>query len=108
ATYVSARPLHWLLKRAPTPSQIRHRRALVSELAGLPLLREKLLLYSMHATAEIGGQWQSGRLLQWINRHAASRRLFPALIILCCLAAVNIVLFSLFAAGILPAYWLIT
>jgi hypothetical protein len=62
----------------------------------------------MRATEEIGGQWQSGRLLKWINRHAASRWLLPALIILCCLAAVNIALFSLFAAGILPAYWAIS
>jgi hypothetical protein len=101
----SHRLLEWLLNTEPDPGQIGKRQALVAELAGLTLFREKLLLLSMRATEEIGGQWQSGRLLQWINRHAASRWLLPALIMLCCLAAVNIALFSLFVAGILPAYW---
>jgi hypothetical protein len=104
----SHRLLDWLLNTDPDPEQISKRQALVVELSRLTLFREKLLLHSTRATEEIGGQWQSGRLLQWINRHEASRWLLPALIALCCLAVLNIGLFSLFVAKILPAYWLIS
>lgn len=101
----SDRLLEWLLNTVPDLQEIGKRQAMVRELAGLTLFREKLLLYSMQAAQEIGGQWQSGRLLQWLNRHAESRWLFPALITLCGLALVNVASFSLFAAGVLPGYW---
>ena len=104
----SHRLLDWLLNTDPAPEQISKRQALVAELSGLTLFREKLLLHSTRATEEIGGRWQSGRLLQWINRHEASRWLLPALIALCCLAVLNIGLFSMFVAKILPAYWVIS
>jgi hypothetical protein len=104
----SDRLLEWLLNTIPDPAEIQRRQALVTELARLTLFREKLLLYSMQATQEIGGHWESGRLLQWINRHATSRWFLPALLILCYLAIVNVALFVLFYYGLLPGYFVIT
>ena len=97
----------WLLAEQPDPEQIARRQALVREIIPLTGFRDRLALAAMLAApAREGGKWDGERLTRWLQTGAGIPAVStPALLALLGLAALNVALFVLSAAGILPPLW---
>jgi hypothetical protein len=104
----SKRLHEWLSDSDPELSVILERQALVQEISQLPLFRDKLILYSAITRGSIGKQWDGKALLSWLQTENAHSSLRPTLLILGLLSVVNIILFALNNAGIIPPLWVIT
>ncbi len=108
----SRRLRSWLLNTIPDPSTIKRRQALVRELAGHSLFRDKLQLYSAIAGKKARGvdelnqeQWESNVLVNWVQRDTANASLLPVVWLLTFLAAANIALVVLSSLEVAPAVW---
>lgn len=97
----------WLLADGPDPQQIDRRQALVREIMPLTGFRDRLALAAALAVpARGGGKWDGDRLLNWLQTDTDTIAVrTPALLGLLGLAALNVALFALSAAGVLPPLW---
>jgi len=112
----SQRLRSWLLNTTPDPLTIRKRQALVQELSGHSLFRDKLQLLSaiagQHARSKASkegqwgdGQWESNILVDWIQ-HSVPRGSLPRTVwLLALLAALNITLIVLASFDLAPPLW---
>ena len=96
----------WLLEPSLSVKEIEARQALVRELAPRRLFRERLGIEARRA-AQAEGPWDERPLLRWLQKHPP-RPLGRVVLGLAMLAPLNVVLLALYAAGGLPAYWLLT
>ncbi len=107
----------WLLNFRPDADQIEHRQALVRELKDHSVFRDKLQMLSAVARLSTAGptsprsgsaHWNSGILVNWIERAARHGSLFPTVLLLSALSIVNIVCVVLAALDVIPPIWPIT
>ncbi len=93
----------WLLCTHPKPEDIKHRQKLVGELAELTRFRDKLKLTSYRINEQ---QFDGEKLTLWLKKSAL--RILPRWILplLSILAAVDIILFSLYYLQLIPAVWI--
>ncbi|NUM44559.1 MAG: hypothetical protein HUU38_07610, partial [Anaerolineales bacterium] len=100
----------WLLRPDTAPRAIRERQALVRELLPLTGFRTRLGRVSARVRSSDhpwdGHPWDGERLLQWLERHQGGSSLRPALWVLFPFALLNVMLFVLAMAGILPPFWM--
>jgi len=104
----------WLLETHPSPSQTLTRQNQVRELIALPGLRARLaldgaLIAGPFASSQARApRWDGDALIHWLGQTSRAAALRPYLIVLGLLAAANLFLFFLHAAGLLPAWWVLT
>ncbi len=104
----SRRLAGWLLETAPAIEATLRRQALVRELAGQPLFRDRLGLNAGLAMREAGAAWRADMLLSWLNTSQPAAPLAGRLVLLGALAVVNIALGVLANLSFLPPVWLAT
>jgi hypothetical protein len=111
----SRRLARWLLAESPDLEKLETRQGLVRALIERPGLRTQLGLAGELIKAEntrpgqpAADRWDGDAILRWLSQHSEAGSLLPVLVILGLLAAANIVLFALNAAGLLPALWIAT
>ena len=111
----SERLKSWLLSIRPDVELIEHRQALVQELKDQSVFRDKLQLLSALARARTSNpapkgpqHWNSGILVDWIERAAPHGSLLPTILVLSTLSALNIVIITLAALGRIPPIWPLT
>lgn len=97
----------WLATTQPDPQLTSKRQHLVRELSPLSLFRDKLILNATFS-AQNGRRWQADDLQRWLGQHKLPSSIRPWLLLLGVLAALNISLFLLFLADIVPSLWQIT
>ncbi len=102
----SARLADWLLATTHDSKITESRRKLVQELMPLTAFRNRLQLGAILAAGKHKGRWDGGTLLRWLNDTNTTQNMGNSLMILGALSAINIVLFTLFAVGVLPPLWL--
>jgi hypothetical protein len=105
----------WLLEVGPSAQVIERRQALVRELKGHSLFRDRLQLLSAVARAGTVGpargrssRWNSRILVDWIERTTPHSSLLPTILVLSALSAVNIACVTLAALEVIPQIWPIT
>lgn len=98
----SQRLKDWLLEACREPALILERQRIVAELATLPRFRDRLLLHLRVVSAEM---LQGERLLGWLHAPCPAARLKALLAIGAIASAINLALFALYAAGVIPPYW---
>jgi hypothetical protein len=112
----SQRLASWLLNTTPDSQTIHRRQALVQELQGHSLFRDKLQLYSAIASRDskdqapnaLQQQWRSSIVIDWLANPVRQESLLPTVYLLSILAGLNIALFALAAFDLLPHVWPIT
>lgn len=104
----SARLRAWLAAGVPEPDAVAARQAAVRELAGRRLLRDRLRLNAVIASGRSQTRWSGARLVEWLALHAPTGSLTRTMWALTALAAVNITLFALAVADVLPPVWGLT
>ena len=94
---------------------IKHRQALVQELKGHSLFRDKLQLLLAVARINTGPSrsgtsnlWNSNILVDWLKRGERKKSLLPTVILLFVLSGLNIACVVLTGLGVIPAIWPIT
>jgi len=101
----SAMLADWLANDIPDIDQISNRQAVVNELAGFPRFRKRLaLLFRMISKEPL----DDVKLLGWLQAPFPGRMLNRVLPIATLLVAINIGLFCMNIAGVLPAYWVLS
>ena len=100
----------WLLNARPDAQLIENRQALVEELKGHAVFRDKLQLLSAIARLNTGpskrqGLWNSSLLVQWISRDERKGSLLPTVILLAVLSTLNITCVVLASFHLLPQIW---
>jgi len=85
-----------------------NRQSLVSELVSLRHFRDRLTLDVRLMMGTSGRRWETGQVSKWFGQPDSSGRLRTALLTAILLALVNITLFLLDAANVLPALWQFT
>jgi hypothetical protein len=95
----------WLTNDTPDVEQISVRQAVISDLAGLPRFRKRLALLFWMISKE---PLDDVKLLGWLQAPFPGQMLNRVLPVATLLGMVNIGLFYLNIAGILPAYWVLT
>ncbi|MCP4362936.1 MAG: hypothetical protein GY796_33440 [Chloroflexi bacterium] len=101
----SQRLRDWLLHTDPNPQMIARRQALVGELQGLTHFRDRLALQATLVTQS--DRFSGQTMADWLEETSDPQAVRPLLIGLASLAFINISLFLLGMAGILPNVWLI-
>lgn len=116
----SERLKSWLLNSEPDVLTIEKRQSLVRELQGQSLFRDKLQLVSAVASQEatsrtnkpgqrsqsaLFSRMDSDKLVGWITGGVASESLRSLVLLLSCLAALNIALIILAFLGFVPHVW---
>jgi hypothetical protein len=113
----SERLKSWLLNARPNAELIEHRQALVQELKGHSLFRDKLQLLSAVARSETGPArpgsgtshlWNSSILITWLQRSKRRSSLLPTLMLLFVLSGLNIACIVLAILNVIPQVWPIT
>jgi hypothetical protein len=108
----SLRLREWLAAASADPGETLERQAIVCELAPLPLFRDKLILCGKLSAVDkpgsADGRWSEERLMTWLRQHALPHSLRRWLLVLAGLAALNVVFFVLYAAGVAPPLWRIS
>jgi len=114
----SQRLRSWLLNNRPDARAIEQRQALVRELEGLSIFRDKLQLHSAIAGIQARSaqrarqlqldQWDSHALVAWIAHELPQESLRSTVILLGILAALNIILLILASLDLTPHLWPIT
>ncbi len=104
----SRRLREWLAAERPDPDRIRARQAAVRELLPFTPFRDRLTLRALLASDGTGWRWESARLLDWVRVHAPARLPGAVLALLTAFAAVNVALFLLHQAGMIPPVWGLT
>ncbi|MCU1268132.1 MAG: hypothetical protein JWM21_4450 [Acidobacteria bacterium] len=111
----SERLRSWLLNTTPDALAIKNRQALVKELTGHSLFRDKLQLFSAIAgqdarrkkgqSAGQSDQWESNILVDWIQHTVPRDSLLSTVRALALLAVLNITLLVLNLFELVPAVW---
>ena len=101
----SYRLASWLTTATPDPQEIAARQSVVRELAGLPRFRNRLKLIFRQLSRE---PLDGDQLLGWLQTPLPEERLRQVLPWATLLSTVNVVLFVLFAASLLPPFWIIS
>jgi hypothetical protein len=101
----SARLRTWLLQPILDATQIHARQERVRELVPLAAFRDHLALCGTLVARTPGARWEGEHVLAWLQRHTAPPSLARWVVLLGLLAAINIVLMSLHALAVLPAWW---
>lgn len=91
----------WLLPLQPDLQASQQRQQLVSELALHPTFRDKLTLYSRLSTERRRKGFDTTLLRDWLSKTAPTNKVDRSLAIVAALAGLNVVLFGLFALGLL-------
>jgi MutS domain V len=113
----SERLKSWLLNVRPDSQLIKHRQALVCELKGHSLFRDKLQLLSAFARISTGSTqprsgasnlWNSRVLVDWLERSRPKSSLIPILILLFILSGLNIASIVLAIFDVIPQIWPLT
>jgi ABC-type multidrug transport system fused ATPase/permease subunit len=113
----SERLKSWLLEVRPNLPLIEHRQRLVRELKNHSLFRDKLQLLSAVARIHTAGpaqprsrasHWNSRILVEWIERTTPPSSLFPAILVLLALSALNLVVITLSALDAITPFWPLT
>jgi hypothetical protein len=107
----SERLRSWLLSPRPDAALIKRRQALVRELKAHYTFRDKLQLLSAVARLNTGRRnnlWNSRILVEWIARDERKGSLFPTVVVLCVLSALNILCVVLASLQLIPPIWPIT
>lgn len=104
----SQRLCDWLLETRPDRATIVQRQAFVKELMSLHAFRDELNLNARLIRGEPGEKWPGNRLLNWLEEQLDHPLLGKVLLILIPLALVNMSLGVLNAAGVLPAWWVVS
>ncbi|HKP83808.1 MAG TPA: hypothetical protein VJT69_17465, partial [Pyrinomonadaceae bacterium] len=106
----SERLKSWLLSTRPDADLIKHRQALVRELKGHYVFRDKLQLLSAVARLNTGNRdlWNSKILIDWLARDERKSSLLPTVVYLSILSALNIVCVVLGSFQLIPRIWPIT
>ena len=107
----SERLKSWLLSARPDAQLIKYRQALVRELKGHYVFRDKLQLLSAVARVNMGrrtGLWNSKILINWLARDERRSSLLPTVIYLSILSALNIICVVLASLKLIPPIWPIT
>jgi MutS domain V len=111
----SERLKSWLLSVRPDPQLIEQRQALVTELKGHSLFRDKLQLLSAVAQSNTGPTksgastlWNSRILIDWIERTKPGGSLLPIVILLFVLSTLNLTCIVLASLEVIPQIWPIT
>ncbi len=102
----SRRLREWLLTTLPNARQIEKRQSLIRAMRPLVLFRDKLTLAARIATGGREQRIQGWRVQAWFNQNPPVESLRPVVTLAAGLAALNIVLFLLYAGGMLPPLWL--
>jgi len=95
----------WLSEASPNLREIQERQGIVRELMTAPRFMDKLLLDFRALSKD---QLRGERLLKWLNVSMPMEKMGWVLTVSTLLAGLNLGLFILNTAGILPAYWLIS
>jgi hypothetical protein len=106
----SERLKSWLLSARPDAQGIQQRQALVHELKGHSVFRDKLQLLSAVARINTGqsrrqSPWNSGKLVEWIERSHPKGSLLPTVVFLFILSTLNIALILLGSFKLIPQVW---
>jgi hypothetical protein len=111
----SERLKSWLLNVRPDLDVIAQRQALVQELKGHSIFRDKLQLLSAVARFNTGPTqpgtshlWNSTILIDWIERTEEKRSLLPTVLFLTALSTLNIACVVLAFFDLIPEIWGIT
>lgn len=104
----SLRLRDWLLQRTPDLHMTRRRQALVHELTPLIRFRDRLILRSLQVTGRVKEQLEGQRLLNWLQRQAASPSLLPLLWVSAALNVLTAVLFLTSLFVVMPQLWLLS
>lgn len=107
----SERLKSWLLSARPDVELTTHRQALVRELKGHYVFRDKLQLLSAVARVNTGrrtGLWNSKILIDWLARDERKGSLLPTVVYLSILSALNIICIVLVSFHLIPPVWPIT
>lgn len=96
---------NWLLITHPQRSEILERQAIVRDLRQLRLFRDKLTLYATRRPADLNKKRHLAPLLDWLQNHPPTDSLQRTLFIAIGFVVLNIALFTLDMAGVLPALW---
>ena len=109
----SERLKSWLRLPRPEAPLIAHRQQLIKELQHLSLFRDKLQLVSAVARTGTGPgrsrnnstHWDSGILVDWIERSKTKASLLPVVVVLMSLAVLNIACVALWVLDLMPRIW---
>ena len=111
----SERLKSWLLSVRPDLHMIEKRQALVQELKGHSLFRDKLQLLSAVARFNIGPTrpgtsrlWNSRILVDWLERTERKSSLLPTVLFLLALSTLNLACLVLAFFNLIPEIWPIT
>lgn len=106
----SERLKSWLLSPRPDAELIKRRQALVRELKGHYVFRDKLQLLSAVARSNTGRRslWNSKMLVDWLARDEHKDSLLPTIVVFSLLSALNIVCIVLASLQLIPPVWPIT
>lgn len=97
----------WLSEPEPDLTRTKRRQALIREMLPLTGFRSRLALLGHRVKEQNRGYWDAKAVLRWLQGEK-KRSLSPVLTVLFGLAAANLTLFFLNAAGVLPPYWMLT
>jgi len=100
-----ARLRTWLLQPVLDAAHIQTRQQRVRELVPLAAFRDHLALCGALVARTPDARWEGEPIRAWLQRHAAPPSLARWVVCLGLLAATNIVLMSLHALAVLPAWW---
>jgi len=101
----SRRLAEWLTDDIPDPHKIISRQAVVHELGELPRFRNRLrLIFRQLSQEPLNGD----KLLDWLQTPADDKKMGRVLPWGTLLATLNVVLFILFAAELLPPFWVLS
>lgn len=95
----------WLLITHPRRAEILERQAIVQDLSQRRLFRDKLTLYATRRPRDLQKKRELAPLLKWLEQHPPTGNMQAMLKIALGFVAVNIILFSLNMADVLPAVW---
>lgn len=101
----SRRLADWLLEESPLPDRSRERQELARQALARPGFRRQLALRGALAAPDGEHRWHDAALAKWLAAHPTGRPLNTALWVLGGLAVLDVLLFGLGAAGLLPPVW---
>ena len=101
----SQRLADWLTTSRPELEKITARQVTVRELAGLERFRSRLRLLFRQLSSE---PLDSDNLVGWLKTPYPEKRLRRVLVLATLLVIINLTLFGLFLAGVLPAVWILS
>jgi len=95
----------WLLQPVLDAGAIRTRQEQVRELVPLAAFRDHLALCGALVARDPQARWEEASVLSWLQQQSTHASLARWVGLLGLLAATNIVLMSLYALSLLPAWW---